>query len=131
MPVTDPLVALRLFADMRHARLQLIGLDTPDANARAKLIRDPAIFKALIDLLHAAEKLVAAPNEDMLFWHPARELYARAEARFAVYQDWLKTHPTLFEGQEMKTADAVEAPAVGRSDRSKRSDATPRPASTV
>lgn len=94
---TDPLVALRLFADMRQARLKLIGLDTPDANARAKLIRDPKIFHALCVLLGAAEKLVAAPDESALFWHPARETLTTAEKRF----------------EKMRTAGAFKAPAVG------------------
>jgi len=79
---TDALAPLRLFADMRQARLKLIGLDTPDANARAKLIRDPGVYKALVDLLHAAEKLVAGPAETDLFWHPARESLTEAERRF-------------------------------------------------
>lgn len=79
---TDPLVALRLFADMRQARLKLIGLDTPDANKRAKMIRDPHVFKALADLMYAAEKLVATPDESALFWHPMRETLSAAERRF-------------------------------------------------
>lgn len=78
----DPLVALRLFADMRQARLKLIGLDTPDATKRAKLIRDPHVYKALVDLMYAAEKLVAAPDENALFWHPMRETLTAAEKRF-------------------------------------------------
>ncbi len=78
----DPLVALRLFADMRMARLKLSCLDTPDAAKRARLIRDPAVFKALIDLMEAASLLVAAPDEDQLFWHPDRESRSAAEKRF-------------------------------------------------
>jgi hypothetical protein len=73
---------MRLFADMRAARLKLRGLDTPDANARARLIRDPGVYKALVDLLFAAEKLVSAPDEGVLFWHPAREPMTEAEQRF-------------------------------------------------
>lgn len=80
--MTDPLIALRLFADMRQARLKLIGLDTPDASARARLIRKPDVYKALVDLLFAAEKLVSAPDENALFWHPAREALSEAEKRF-------------------------------------------------
>lgn len=82
MSDNDRLVALRLFADMRQARLKLRGLDTPDKAARAKLIRDPEIYKALVDLLYAAEKLVATADEDALFWHPAREARSAAEKRF-------------------------------------------------
>lgn len=82
MIAPDPLVALRLFADMRQARLKLIGLDTPDARKRAKLIADPQVYHALCVLLGAAEKLVAAPDEDALFWHPVRETLSAAEKRF-------------------------------------------------
>lgn len=78
----DPLVALRLFADMRQARLKLIGLDTPDAAKRARLIRDPEVYHALCVLMGAAEKLVAGPDENALFWHPARETLTAAEKRF-------------------------------------------------
>lgn len=78
----DPLATLRLFADMRQARLALIGLDSPDANVRAKLIRQPAVHKALVDLLHAAAHLVAGPDEGSLFWHPPREALTDAERRF-------------------------------------------------
>ncbi len=58
---------------------------SPQENAtaeRAKMIRDPAIHKALMDLLYAVEKLVAGPNENDLFWHPERESYSEAEKRF-------------------------------------------------
>lgn len=67
------LATLRLFADMRQARLKLIGLDDPSPGVRARLIRDPEIAHALIVLLHAAAKLVAAPDEGALFWHPPSE----------------------------------------------------------
>lgn len=82
MSEADPLATLRLFADMRQARLKLIGLDNPDPAKRAKLIRDPAIHKALIDLMFAAKKLVAGSDEDALFWHPAQEARSTAEKRF-------------------------------------------------
>jgi hypothetical protein len=88
--MSDPLAPLRLFADMRQARLKLIGLDTPDPNARARLIRDPGVYKALIDLLFAAEKLVSAPDEHSLFWHPAREPMSEAEAAFADLLEQIK-----------------------------------------
>ena len=80
--VSVDLATLRLFADMRQARLKLIGLDSPDKRVRAKLIQDPQVYKALSDLLFAAEKLVAGPDEKALFWHPAREPYSEAEKRF-------------------------------------------------
>lgn len=80
--VDDPLAALRLFAEMRRCRLALIGLDTPDKKKRAKMIQDPTVFKALIELLRAAESLVANPDENALFWHPERETYGEAEVRF-------------------------------------------------
>lgn len=78
----DPLIALRLFADMRKARLALRGLDDTDPATRARLIRDPEIYHALSTLLHAAEKLVSTPDEDVLFWHPRRETRSVAEKRF-------------------------------------------------
>jgi hypothetical protein len=78
----DPLVTLRLFADMRQARLVLRGLDTPDVKQRARMICRPHIYKALCDLLLAAEKLVAGPDENALFWHPERETLTEAELRF-------------------------------------------------
>ena len=78
----DQLAALRLFAEMRRARLALIGLDDPRPSVRARMIRDPAIHKALCHLLFAAEKLVAGPDENALFWHPARDAYTAAEKRF-------------------------------------------------
>lgn len=78
----DPLVTLRLFADMRQARLTLRELDNPSPAVRARMIRDPKVHKALCDLLFAAEKLVAGPDENDLFWHPERESYGEAEQRF-------------------------------------------------
>lgn len=78
----DPLATLRLFADMRQARLKLTGLDSPDVNRRIALIRKPEVHHALRVLLMAAEKLVAGPDEQALFWDPAREAYTVAEARF-------------------------------------------------
>lgn len=80
--MSDHLATLRLFADMRQARLKLIGLDTPDVAKRARLIRDPQVYHALCVLLLAAEQLVAAPDETALFWHPARETLTAAEKRF-------------------------------------------------
>lgn len=82
MSVPDSLVTMRLFADMRQSALKLRGLETPDANARAKAIRDPAVFHALCVLLQAAQTLVSGPDEDALFWHPARECLTAAERRF-------------------------------------------------
>jgi hypothetical protein len=79
---TDPLATLRLFADMRQARLKLRGLDNPDERVRMRMIRRPEIYKALTVLFDAAEKLVAGPDEDALFWHPTREAHTEAEKRF-------------------------------------------------
>lgn len=45
-------------------------------------MRQPAIHKALADLMFAARKLVACPDEDDLFWHPMRETQGAAERRF-------------------------------------------------
>lgn len=84
---TPDLATLRLFADMRQARLQLRGLESPNPKTRARLIQDPAIHKALTVLLFAAEKLVAGPNEDALFWHPSVEPLTAAELRWqAMFQ---------------------------------------------
>ena len=69
----DTLAALRLFADMRQARLALRGLDHPDPAIRARKIRKPSVHKALCDLLFATEKLVATPDENAVFWHPGSE----------------------------------------------------------
>ena len=69
----DPLAVVRLFADIRRAALQLVGLDHPSADFRARLIRKPEIHKALADLLWAASQLSAGPDEAGLFWHPDRE----------------------------------------------------------
>lgn len=76
------LATLRLFADIRQAALKLRCLDTPHAPTRQRLIRDPEVFHALTILLNAAQKLVAGPDENALFWHPRREELTEAEKRF-------------------------------------------------
>lgn len=78
--MTD-IATLRLFADMRQARLKLIGLDSPDKRVRARLIEQPEVFKGLVDLLFAVEKLVAGPDESTAFWHPDRKTMTAAEKR--------------------------------------------------
>jgi hypothetical protein len=78
--VTD-LATLRIFADMRQARLRLRGLDSPDVATRVRMIRDPEVFKALILLFYATEKLVSAPDEGVAFWHPPRATLTAAERK--------------------------------------------------
>ena len=79
---TDPLQPLRLFATIRQAAIDLKGLDHPDPKVRQRIVARPEAQAALVQLLHAAQQLVAAPDEDTLFWHPDREPYGEAEKRF-------------------------------------------------